>query len=244
LWEFAGSGHIDAAMIAFVTLALWSRRPWLTGLALAGGTLVKLYPVALLPAVWHRWDWRMPALFCIAIVAAYLPFAGVGSQVFGFLPGYVSEEGFAGGSGFYWWNLAKSVVPLGGLSNLPYIAAATCLLVALAVGVTFRRPGPGAEMRGAALLAAAFTVLLTPHYPWYFCWLVVFACLVASPALVWLTVTSFLLYLIPVWPQVIWNRHRLVIESIVYMPFLILAAGEIWRRRLRESASDDQHTAR
>ena len=74
LWEFAGSGHIDAAMIAFVTLALWSRRPWLTGLALAGGTLVKLYPAVLLPALWHRWDWRMPALFCIALVAAYLPF--------------------------------------------------------------------------------------------------------------------------------------------------------------------------
>ena len=71
LWEFAGSGHIDAAMIAFVALALWSRRPWLTGLALAGGTLVKLYPAALLPALWHRWDWRMPALFCIALVAAY-----------------------------------------------------------------------------------------------------------------------------------------------------------------------------
>ena len=26
LWEFAGSGHIDAAIVAFVALALWSRR--------------------------------------------------------------------------------------------------------------------------------------------------------------------------------------------------------------------------
>jgi alpha-1,6-mannosyltransferase len=245
IWEFAGSGHIDAAMIAFVTLALWSRRKWLSGLALAGGTLVKLYPAALLPAIWHRWDWRMPALFCIAVVAAYLPFAGAGAHVFGFLPGYAAEEGFAGGSGFYWWSLAKSILPIGGAWNLPYIAAAACLLAALAVSVTFRRrPGPGAEISGAALLAGAFTVLLTPHYPWYFCWLVVFACLVASPALVWLTATSFLLYLVPVWPQVIWNRHRFIVESIVYVPFLILAAGEIWRRRLRESASDDQHTAR
>jgi hypothetical protein len=243
IWEFAGSGHIDAAMIAFVTLALWSRRKWLTGLALAGGTLVKLYPAALLPASWHRWDWRMPALYCIAIIAAYLPFAGAGSQVFGFLPGYAAEEGFAGGSGFYWLNLAKSVMPLGGDSTLPYITAALCLLAVLAARVALR-PEPGADIHGAALLAAAFTVLLTPHYPWYFCWLVVFACLVASPALVWLTVTSFLLYLVPVWPQVIWNRHRFIVESIVYVPFLILAAGEIWRRRLRGSASDDQHTAR
>jgi hypothetical protein len=33
LWEFAGSGHIDAAIIAFVALALWTRRSagWLAG---------------------------------------------------------------------------------------------------------------------------------------------------------------------------------------------------------------------
>ena len=244
LWEFAGSGHIDAAMIAFVTLALWSRRPWLTGLALAGGTLVKLYPAVLLPALWHRWDWRMPAVFCGALVAAYLPFAWAGAHVFGFLPGYAAEEGFAAGAGFYWWNLAGSVLPLGGVSTLPYIAAAGCLLAALAVGVAFRRAGSGADIHGAALLAAAFTVLLTPHYPWYFSWLVVFACLVASPALVWLTATSFLLYLLPVWPQIVWDRHRLLIKSALYVPFLILAAGELWRCRRREPAFDDPRAAR
>ena len=147
-WEFAGSGHIDAAMIAFVTLALWSkRRP---GPDRAGrwpaGTLVKLYPAALLPALWRRWDWRMPALFGVAVVAAYLPFAGAGAHVFGFLPGYAAEEGFAGGTGFYWWNLATSFLPPGGVSTLPYIAAALCLLLALAV--RHRVPaGAGAEYR-------------------------------------------------------------------------------------------------
>ena len=248
LWEFAGSGHIDAAMIAFVALALWSRRPWLTGLALAGGTLVKLYPAALLPALWHRWDWRMPALFCIALVAAYLPFswpfAGAGAHVLGFLPGYAAEEGLAAGAGFYWWNLATSILPLGGVTNLAYIAAAGCLLAALAARVAFRRAAPGVDIHGAALLAAAFTALLTPHYPWYFSWLVVFACIAASPALVWLTATSFLLYLVPVWPQIVWNRHRLLIESALYVPFLILAAGELWRCRQREPASDDEYAAR
>ncbi len=193
LWEFAGSGHIDAAMIAFVALALWSRRPWLTGLALAGGVLVKLYPAALLPALWRRWDWRMPVVFCMAIVAAYLPFAGAGCARLR-LPARATraEEGFAGGAGFYWWNLAKSALPLGGVSNLPYIVVAACLLAALAIRVAFRRPeARTARSIGAALLAAAFTVLLTPHYPWYFSWLVVFACLTASPALVWLTAASF-----------------------------------------------------
>src|SRR5579872_3357695 len=42
LWEFAGSGHIDAAVIAFVALALWARKrelAWLTGGALAAAAL-------------------------------------------------------------------------------------------------------------------------------------------------------------------------------------------------------------
>ena len=141
-WEFAGSGHIDAAMIAFVALALWSRGEWLTGLALAGGVLVKLYPAVLLPALWRPWDWRMPAVFGGAIVAAYLPFAGAGAHVFGFLPGYAAEEGFAGGAGFYWWNLAKSVLPLGGGSTLPYIAAA---LLACSPRSPFASPSGSAD---------------------------------------------------------------------------------------------------
>jgi hypothetical protein len=36
LWEFAGSGHVDAAVVTFVVLALWARRrqaAWLTGSA-------------------------------------------------------------------------------------------------------------------------------------------------------------------------------------------------------------------
>ena len=241
LWEFAGSGHIDAAMIAFVTLALWSRRRWLTGLALAAATLVKFYPAVLLPAMWRRWDWRMLALYGAAIMLAYLPFAGAGALVIGFLPGYIGEEGFAGGAGFYWWNLAKSVLPVG-VSNIPYITAAACLLAALAGRTAFQRRGPDADIGGAALLAGAFTVLLTPHYSWYFSWLVVFACLVASPALAWLTATSFVLYLLPVWPQVNGNRERLIVESVLYVPFLILAAVEL--RWCCREASNDEHAAR
>lgn len=238
LWEFAGGGHIDAAIVALLALALWSRRRcdggWLTGLALAGGTLVKLYPAALLPALWRRWDWRLPVIFAAAIVVAYAPFLGVGWRVLGFLPQYLSEEGFAGGGagvGFYLWSVARTALPLAGISDLTYVGVAAGSLAVLTAFVAFGRERP---IEGAALIAAAFMLLLSPHYPWYFAWLIVFACLVPSLSLPWLTVASFVLYLAPVGSQLVWDRRRFLVESVLYAPFLALAAADLWRRRRQE----------
>jgi alpha-1,6-mannosyltransferase len=52
MWEGAHSGHVDPAFIACLALALlaWSyRKPTLTGITLALATLIKLYPMMLLP---------------------------------------------------------------------------------------------------------------------------------------------------------------------------------------------------
>ena len=108
VWEIAGSGHVDAAVVAFVALALAAavsgRRVW-SGAALAAATLVKFFPLVLAPALWRpaRSNLRrlaMAAAFIAVIVAAYLPYIGVGSRVLGFLPGYVAEENLGSGSRF------------------------------------------------------------------------------------------------------------------------------------------------
>ncbi len=248
LWEFAGSGHIDALIVACVALALWGRQRGsfsIAGLALAGGVLAKFYPATLLPALWRRWDWRLPAVFTAAVILAYLPFVGVGWRVFGFLPGYLSEEGFvAGGAGFYLGNIAKSVLPPGAAAGIGYIAVALCLLAGLALFVAFGRHQRNGEAGAAALLAGAFMLLLSPHYPWYFAWLLVFACAVPSAALVWLTLASILLYLVPVGSQVSWDRQRFLVESVLYLPFLMLAASDLWRHRRREQADNGADSGR
>src|SRR5215213_1966859 len=54
IWEFAGSGHVDAIAIAFIALAFlaWHRnKDFGSGFALACATLTKLFPIVLLPAV-------------------------------------------------------------------------------------------------------------------------------------------------------------------------------------------------
>jgi hypothetical protein len=218
-------------LVAFVLLALWARRREagaLTGLALAAATLTKLYPGVLAPALWRRRDWVMPAVFAAAVILAYLPFIGVGWRVFGFLPGYVSEEGFAGGGGFYLLGLVRLAAPAVPASL--YLAAAAVVLGALGLAILLAKPRPGSEIAGAAALATAFMVLLSPHYPWYFAWLIPFACLLPCRSLLWLTAASMLLYLVPVGSHPVRDGHRLLVETVIYAPFAVLALID-WRQR-------------
>ncbi len=199
VWEIAGSGHVDAAVVGFVGLALAAavtkRRIW-SAAALAGATLVKFFPVVLAPALWrpaksNLGDWRWPAAFVAVIVAAYLPYLGVGARVLGFLPGYVTEENLASGSGFWLLDVARRAVPV---PLAVYLALAVTVMAGLAVGALRRPPDPRASLPWATALGTAAMFLASPHYPWYFVWLVLL--LTAAPwwPAWWPTLTAVLLY--------------------------------------------------
>jgi hypothetical protein len=237
LWEFAGSGHIDAAVIAFVSLALWARRreaAWLTGSALAAAALVKFFPAVIFPALYRRWDWRMPAAAAATAVLAYLPFLGAGSAVFGFLPGYLSEEDLQSGSGFFLWNLVERVAPqFRDLGTGPYLALAAAALASLAIFAVARAKAESRFIASAMALAVTATVLLSPHYPWYFAWIVPFLCFAPMPSVLYLTVASPLLYFVPGGPDP--EGARTAFEAAIYGPFAVLACLEV-RQRLAARA--------
>ncbi|HUK07930.1 MAG TPA: glycosyltransferase 87 family protein [Stellaceae bacterium] len=228
LWEFSGSGHIDAAAVTFVMLALWARRRdamWLTGSALAAAALVKFLPAVILPALYRRWDWKLPAAALATTVAAYVPFLGVGGSVFGFLPGYLKEEDLATGSGFFLWNLLKRVAPIGELGATPYLALAAAVMAALGGYVVLRDKAAADYITPATILAVVATVLLSPHYAWYFVWLVPFLCFVPYPSVLYLTVASPLLYFVPGGPDP--HGARLAYEAAIYGPFAVLACLDL-----------------
>lgn len=235
LWEFAGSGHIDAALVAFVALALWAwsrRRGGLAGAALAAATLTKLYPAVLLPALRWRREWRAPLVFAAAIVLGYLPYLRVGWKVLGFLPGYAGEEGFTGaGRGFYLLDLLQKFPPLHELPAVLYLLVAGAVLAGLALATGVSRAERDKDFACAALLAGVFTLLLSPHYPWYFAWLVLFGCFAPYFSLLWLTNIVFLLYLVQVGSPLMQQGYRFSIETIVYGPFAVLALADLRRRR-------------
>jgi len=229
LWEFAGSGHVDAAVVAFLVLALWARRrqaAWLTGSALAAAALVKFFPAVLFPALYRRWDWKMPVAAAATVTLAYAPFIGAGSPVLGFLPGYLREEGLQSGSGLFLWNLLRSVAPLEHVGPALYVALAAATLLALAVYSLFT--AEGRYLASAMTLAVASLVLLSPHYPWYFAWIVPLICFTPRPSVLYLTLACPLLYFVPGGPDP--EGVRMPFEWAIYGPFAVLVAFELWRQ--------------
>ena len=224
IWEFAGSGHIDAVAIATMLLAFLAadaRRPALAGVALAASTLTKYFPILTGPALYRPWDRRLPLAFAATCIALYLPYLSAGRHVLGFLGGYVDEEGLGSGKGIYLWSLLRSVAPLPDTAFAVYLAVAAVLMATLAILVT-RREAP-ASLGGGLALTLAFTVLFSPHYAWYFAWLIPFLCFVPSIAVLYLTGVSSALYILPSPIDPGW-------VSILYAPFAALLVVDGWRR--------------
>lgn len=231
VWEFAGSGHVDAIAIFFIAMALLAvctGRPGWGAAALAGAVLTKFLPMILLPALWRQWDWKFAFVFIAIIVALYLPYLGVGKGVLGFLGGYGAQEGIDSGQGIFLLSLLRQVVALPPYAAALYLAVAALGLAALGILMVFRKPTqlPSEALtrliaRRAMLLGCVLMVALSPHYPWYYCWLLIPACIVPWPGALYLVTATFLLYLNPTHMGLFW-------PAFVYGPFMLLALRDAW----------------
>jgi hypothetical protein len=231
VWEFAGNAHIDGVIAGLLALALLlavrGRSIW-TGVVLAVATLTKFLPVVVLPAFRRPRDWWLPVAFVVTLVCLYLPYSSVGWQMFGFVPGYVSEEGFSNGHGLFLLDLIGSVVPLPAWATGIYIALVLAVLGFLGVRFAFASELPAAsgprvmmQARQAVILGAVLLVALSPHYPWYLGWLAPLACLAPLPSVLWMLAAAPLL------------AHgafeHLAVPGAVYGPAVVLAARDIYR---------------
>ncbi len=231
VWEFAGNAHIDGVIAGLLALALLlavrGRSIW-TGVVLAVATLTKFLPVVVLPAFWRPRDWWLPVAFVVTLVCLYLPYSSVGWQMFGFVPGYVSEEGFSNGHGLFLLDLIGSVVPLPAWATRIYIALVLAVLAFLGARFAFASELPAAsgprvmmQARQAVILGAVLLVALSPHYPWYLGWLAPLACLAPLPSVLWMLAAAPLL------------AHgafeHLAVPGAVYGPAVVLAAIDMCR---------------
>jgi alpha-1,6-mannosyltransferase len=232
VWEFAGSGHLDAMAIAFIALALLARRKrsdTLTGFLLACATCVKLFPAVLFPTLYRRWSWKMPLAFVGTILVTYLPYLSVGLLgVLGFLPGYANERGMVSGDQFFILTVARRLFS----ANVPasaYLIFTVALLGLLSLWLMWDQQSDDIRyLRNGLITASACIVLLAPHFSWYFSWLILFLCFIPSVPVFYLTAASFLLYL--TWINDTPDRV-FMLKTFIFAPFLILGILVIWMRQ-------------
>lgn len=199
VWEIAGSGHVDAAMVAAVMAGLWlslvAGRRVAAAATLAVATLVKPFAVLVLAAAWRPWEWRPPAVAIAVAVALYLPYLSVGWGVLGFLPTYLGEEKLDTGEGF--WAVAAVEWLVGAHSWLQpaYLAFGAGVLGWLTLRLAF-----AADRSLAVMLRRVFALLLaalwfvSPNWPWYYLILVPLVTLGSTPVGWAATLACFVLY--------------------------------------------------
>ncbi len=232
VWEFAGNGHLDALAIAFIALALFAHRKHaetLTGVFLACATCVKLFPIVLFPALYTRDRWKMPLAFMATVLIAYAPYLSVGPLgVLGFIPGYANERGIVSGDQFLLLTVARHLLK----AHLPTSVYFVLVMVVLGILSLWMIREQGSDdtryVRNGLIIASVFMVLLTPHFSWYFTWLIPFLCFIPSIPVFYLTAASFLLYL--TWLNDTTNSV-VIIKTFIFGPFLVLSIIVIWLRR-------------
>jgi alpha-1,6-mannosyltransferase len=172
IWEIAGNGHVDAAMLAFLYGAFaigGASRPLVAAIPMTLGALVKPTGALGLPALWRPFQVGLP-LFVLAMAALfYLPFARAGTGVIGFLPRYLEEQGLTSGEGVFWLSLLGKAGLLTPGMEPAFAALGGLGLLALAL---WMRRGATANLasglEATAVLLVAFLLAVTPTFPWYF----------------------------------------------------------------------------
>jgi hypothetical protein len=160
--EAVTNSHIDVvgALLALVAVLAASRgRPWLAGLALGGAISAKLIPVIAAPPLLRRDGLRVIAASVVVFAVLYVPYviaSGVG--VLGYLPGYLSEEGYESGDRFA---LASLLVP--GLGATALVVA----VVAITAALVWWKTDPRDPWVGEVVLIGVVLIAVSPRYPWY-----------------------------------------------------------------------------
>jgi len=231
--EFAGIGHNDALVLAFVLAALLiiRRYPAVSTALLTAGALTKAFPAVLLPlwlrkAGWPRtrasWKCTLAAGATTAIcLAPYWRALGVLAA---------NVENFERSRRNYHASLYTVVDWLTGVPDIPAGLGAG-VVCGLALWLAARR---GESMRAAYLLFGAILLLSPNGYSWYFTWMVPLLCFFPNPAWLLLTVLQFLSYnvLIDYGINGRWHFDPLF-QWLCYGPFYAMLAGGWLRGRLR-----------
>ena len=219
--EIAANGHVDAlALLASAALlaAFAFGRKGLAGAVVGFGTLVKLGPLLLLPALARRGGRRFVLAACGLITVGYAAYSSVGSHVTGTAVRLLKHEDV----GSLAW---KELQPLIGGDAARYLLLA--VLLAVVAILSLRAHESVDQIARTALLVLGGELLATNYLqPWYGLWLLPLLAVTAAPAWLWLTGTLPLIYVFGI-------EHGLPswVRLAIYGPFIALAVVRVARPR-------------
>ncbi|MFJ3319352.1 glycosyltransferase 87 family protein [Curtobacterium sp. NPDC086286] len=227
--EAVTNSHVDALGAALATagavLVAFGRPIW-GGIALGAATATKLIPALVYPPLLGRWRnwWAIPVGIAV-FGLLYVPYVlTTGLDVLGYLPGYLSEEGYEDGSRFALVSLAFH----GDAATL-----VVGLLVLLAAFVAWRLSDPARPWSGEVLLIGVTFLAVSPRYPWYALLLIPFV--VLSGRWEWLSI-GLAIALRGVWPSADayrwWLAAAVVVVIVVTLVRTRRSDWERWGRRL------------
>jgi alpha-1,6-mannosyltransferase len=196
LVEIWGNGHLDAVVLAAVTVAALAsarRRDALAAAVLGVGTLIKLYPAILFVLLPGRRRAPVIGAFAGVIAAGVLATGGPGHWPSAAIGRYVRDEYFNPG-------LVRSFV------NEPMLA----LAMTAAWVIVFAWRGSAAHLAERAVpLVTGFIVLAPSVFPWYAVWLVPLLAVTPSVPLIVFTGSvafAYAFFLFEPWALPWWAR--------------------------------------
>ena len=235
IWEVGNGGHLEAALLPFLLATVWlldhgrSRRSFVAGLLFGQAVAMKLYPLALLPALWRRGRWRLLLASAAVVAILYLVYGlGAGDKVLGFLPQYV---GSAEDHNIGLRRLFEALISGLGADEPRSLAFMACGLTFCLGAWPLQRRGLPLTEHLLALSGLWLATLPTALHPWYALWLLPWLVLHPRPAWLWLVALlpmSYLKYgaaggLMPAW-----------VVPLEWLPTLALLLVGWWRRAGRD----------
>lgn len=160
--EAVTNSHVDMLGVVFTLAAVFfvsSGSHWRGGIMLGVAIATKLIPVIAAPAMLRHRGWKVIIASIVTFALLYVPYVlATGISVLGYLPGYLTEEGYQDGSRFA---LISLFAP-----GESAIVVAGVLLVGIALLVFFLT-NQAEPWVGQLVMIGSTLLIVSPRYPWY-----------------------------------------------------------------------------
>jgi alpha-1,6-mannosyltransferase len=267
--ETFNSTHLDIIGISLLCGSIYflvCHRHTLATLFLAFSFLGKLYPIILLPLYLQacyeksmidgKKAWRVlfgnSALFMGIIILGYLPFMGIGLDMFEGLKAFTlfwqSNDSIFAVLVFIFTLISDGSEII--LSNPLPVFLSKVTVASILIGVVFRLllkrvsllQQPIGFVRGFFWIMALVFLLSPVQNPWYLCWVVPFLCIFPHRSLIFLTGLVGFYYLDFYFDYQELQGYSQWIPWVEYLPFYFLLALEFWRNRNQKHLKEGHST--